>query len=104
MKVIRLLNSFQNLQLALHCCSQNFVGSDQRTPLLTLFGNDSDICEAFLNQHDAVQEACSLEQELLANLSHQIDTIPASVKNPAIAHMATEIVGRLQSDLAAIAD
>ena len=82
----------------------NFLANDQRPPLLALFGIDSDICETFLNQHDAVHVACSLEQELLANLSHQIDTIPALAKNPATAHMATDIVGRLRSDLEAVAD
>jgi hypothetical protein len=82
----------------------NFLGNDQRPPLLTLFGIDSGLCETFLNQHDAVHVACSLEQELLANLSHQIDTLPALAKNPATAHMATQIVGRLQSDLELVAN
>lgn len=45
-----------------------------------------------------------LEQELLANLSHQIEILSALVKNPATARMATEIVGRLQSDLESVAD
>jgi energy-coupling factor transporter ATP-binding protein EcfA2 len=81
-----------------------FLDHDRRPPLLTLFGADSDLCETFLNQHDAVHAAHNLEQELLANLSLQIETLPALVKNPATARMAAEIVARLQSDLESVAD
>jgi len=52
----------------------SFLNDERRLLLLTLFGIDSDLCETFLNLHDTVRAAFWLEQELLINLSQQLDS------------------------------